>query len=188
MSLPLRRLTTGSAWRSRKQWIHSLTQAVAFLESHNLAHGDLRPENILLDRDRSKLSDFDYTAEIGAHFEACVPPYGRVLNSSEAEYGRCGSFGSLGPRTEQFALGSIFYLINYGVEVYGDQQLIEDLRERGLLIVHLLQQMESPKLDKDPSIDDIIDQCWHNRYPTIATPTSYRSLEPICVTLHSKLL
>lgn len=152
----------------RKQWMHDLTQAVAFLESLNLAHGDLRPENILLDGDRLKLSDFDCTAEIGAQFEACMPPYGRILNSSEAEYGNCGSSGCLGPRTEQFALGSIYYLINYGFEVYGDQTLTEDHRERGPMIVHLLQHMELPKLTGDSSIDSIIDKCWHNKYPTIA--------------------
>lgn len=152
----------------RKQWMHDLTQAVTFLESLNLAHGDLRPENVLLDRDRLKLSDFDCTAEIGAEFEACMAPYGRILNSSEAEYGECGTSGSLGSRTEQFALGSIYYLINYGFEVYGDQTLTEDHRERGPMIVHLLQHMELPKLAGDSSIDDIIDKCWHNNYPTIA--------------------
>ncbi|KAF2757381.1 kinase domain-containing protein [Pseudovirgaria hyperparasitica] len=153
----------------RKQWMQDLTQAVAFLESLHLAHGDLRPENILLDRDRLKLSDFDCTAEIGADFEACTPPYGRILNSSEAEHGACGTSGCLGPRTEQFALGSIYYLINYGFEVYGDQTLTDDHRERGPRIVDLLQHMQLPDLaGDDPSIDAIIDRCWHNQYPTIA--------------------
>lgn len=49
----------------RKEWMNDLAQAVAFLETLNLAHGDLRTENILLDRNRQKLSDFDCTAEIG---------------------------------------------------------------------------------------------------------------------------
>lgn len=148
--------------------MHDLTQAVAFLESLHLAHGDLRPENILLDRDTLKLSDFDCTAEIGAEFEACMAPYGRLLNSSETEHGDCGTSGALGPRTEQFALGSIFYLINYGFEVFGDQTLTEDLRERGPMIVHLLQHMELPKLVGDGSIDVVIDRCWHSKYATIA--------------------
>lgn len=43
----------------RKKWMNELAQGVAFLESLNLAHGDLRPENVLLDRDQLKLSDFD---------------------------------------------------------------------------------------------------------------------------------
>lgn len=63
--------------------MNDLAQAVAFLESLNLAHGDLRPENILLDRDRVKLSDSDGTAEIGTNFEACMAPYGRILTCDE---------------------------------------------------------------------------------------------------------
>lgn len=92
----------------RKKWINDLTHAVAFLESLNLAHGDLRPENILLDRDRLKLSDFDCTAEIGTYFEACTAPYGRLLNSKEVDQGESGTSGSQGPRTEQFALGPLY--------------------------------------------------------------------------------
>ncbi|KAL4888232.1 hypothetical protein BDV59DRAFT_196634 [Aspergillus ambiguus] len=152
----------------RKRWMNNLAQAVAFLESLNLAHGDLRPENILLDRDELKLSDFDSTAEIGTDFEACMAPYGRLLNSSETDQGRRGTSGSLGPRTEQFALGSLYYLINYGFEVYGDQCLTEDPTEHGPKVVDLLQNMEFPRLDGDPLIDNIIDKCWHNRYATVA--------------------
>ena len=80
--------------------------------SLNLTHGDLRPENIFLDRDQWKLSDFDCTAEIGTDFETCVVPHGRLLNDGDEEYGRCGTSDFLGPRTEQFALGSLYYLIN----------------------------------------------------------------------------
>jgi hypothetical protein len=147
--------------------MNDLAQAVAFLESLNLAHGDLRPENILLDRNRLKLSDFDCTAEIGTDFEACMAPYGRILNSNETDQGRRGTSGFLGPRTEKFALGSLYYLINYGFEVYGDRCLTEDPKEHGPKVVDLLQNMEFPKLDGDPLIDDIIDKCWHNKYATV---------------------
>ncbi|KAL4939669.1 hypothetical protein BDV06DRAFT_214091 [Aspergillus oleicola] len=37
----------------------------AFLESIGLAHGDLRPENVLIDGDNIELSDFDIAGEIG---------------------------------------------------------------------------------------------------------------------------
>ncbi|KAL4884143.1 hypothetical protein BJY04DRAFT_182950 [Aspergillus karnatakaensis] len=81
----------------RKQWMNDLAQAVAFLESLNLAHGDLRPENILLGRDRLKLSDFDSTAEVGAYHEACMAPYSRFLNSTEADQGNRGVLAFLDP-------------------------------------------------------------------------------------------
>lgn len=82
----------------QKRWIDDLAQAIAFLESLNLAHGDLRPENILLDRDRLKLSDFDCTAEIGTDCEAYGTPNARLLNDSKNDEGDCGSFGFLGQR------------------------------------------------------------------------------------------
>ncbi|KAJ5830857.1 uncharacterized protein N7525_009110 [Penicillium rubens] len=152
----------------RKQWMNDLAQAVAFLESVNLAHGDLRPENVLLDRNRLKLSDFDCTAKIGTNYEACMAPYGRILNNNESDQGECGTPGFLGPRTEQFALGSLYYLMNYGFEVYGDRCLAEDPYEHGPKVVDLLQNMEFPKLDGNPLIDNIIDKCWHNKYVTVS--------------------
>ncbi|KAJ5585416.1 uncharacterized protein N7459_005216 [Penicillium hispanicum] len=152
----------------RKEWMNDLAQAVAFLESLNLAHGDLRPENILLDRNRLKLSDFDCTAKIGTNHEACMAPYSRFLNSAESDQGECGTAGFLGRRTEQFALGSLYYLINYGFEVYGDRCLTGDPYEHGPKVVDLLQNMEFPKLDGNPLIDDIIDKCWHNKYVTVS--------------------
>jgi serine/threonine protein kinase len=148
--------------------MNDLAQAVAFLESINLAHGDLRPENVLLDRNRLKLSDFDYTATIGTNCEVYTTPYGRILNGNEPDQGECGTYGLLGPRTEQFALGSLYYLMNYGFEVYGDRCLTEDPREHNVKAVDLLQNMEFPKLDGNPLIDNIIDRCWHNKYVTVS--------------------
>ncbi|KAJ5689532.1 hypothetical protein N7462_003924 [Penicillium macrosclerotiorum] len=91
-----------------------------------------------------------------------------LLNDQEQHHGRRGSSGVLGPRTEQFALGSLYYLINYGFEVYGDRSLTEDPKEHGRKVVDLLQNMEFPNLDGDSFIDDVIIKCWHNKYITIA--------------------
>ncbi|KAJ5724066.1 hypothetical protein N7488_002101 [Penicillium malachiteum] len=152
----------------RLEWMNDFTQAVAFLESLNLAHDDLRPENVLLDRNKLKLSDFDCAAEIGTELEICQEPYGRALNSREAELGECGTAGFLGPRTEQFALGSLYYYINYGFEVYGDQLLAESWREKSLALSELLMNMKFPTLNGNPLIDNIINKCWHNGYATIS--------------------
>ncbi|KAE8354953.1 kinase-like domain-containing protein [Aspergillus coremiiformis] len=171
----------------RKLWMNDLAQGVAFLGSLNLAHGDLRSENILLDRNRLKLSDFDCTAEFGTDFETCSCPYGRLLNSNEADQGMPGTAGFLGPRTEQFALGSLYYLINYGFEVYDNQCLADDSYEHGPKVMDLLQDMKFPKLDGDPLIDDIIDKCWHNQYHTLAelaTHTETLLKEPISEALN----
>lgn len=112
--------------------MNDLTQAIAFLKSLNLAHGDLRTENILLDGNRIKVTDFDNKAAFGTPFTVCQEPWGRELRVNEPEYNVLGcAAGLLGPRTEQFALGSIYYYINYGMEVYGDKNLTDDPYDRG---------------------------------------------------------
>lgn len=148
----------------RKTWMKALAEGVAWLESLGLAHGDLKPENVLVDKqDRVKIGDFDCTNSIGSEFEACIPPYGRLLGSEAGS--EEGTAGKLGARTEQFALGSIFYYINYGVEVYDDQDFGED---HGPVIVERLQRMMFPKLDSDSVLDSIIDDCWHGRFQSVA--------------------
>lgn len=146
--------------------MNELAGAVAFLETLNLSHGDLRPDNILLDRNRLKLSDFDYTAEFGTDLDVGAP-YARLHNQNEAEYGQPGTFGIRGPRTEQFALGSLFYLINYGFPVYEDRCLTEDPREHGPKALRLMRDMVFPELDGEPQLDEIIDKCWHYQYATV---------------------
>ncbi|KAJ5169740.1 uncharacterized protein N7500_002523 [Penicillium coprophilum] len=58
--------------------------------------------------------------------------------------------------------------MNYGFEVYGDRCLTEDPYDHGPKVVDLLQNMEFPKLDGNPLIDNIIDKCWHNKYVTVS--------------------
>lgn len=110
-----------------------------------------------------KIADFDCTSFIGSEFEACIPPYGRLLGSEAGS--KEGTAGKLSDRTEQFALGSLFYYINYGIEVYDDQDFGEDY---GPVIVERLQQMIFPKLDSDSVLDSIIDHYWHSIFQSVA--------------------
>jgi serine/threonine protein kinase len=97
----------------------ALAKGINWLESLGLTHGDLKPENVLVDsKDHVKIGDFDSASSIGSEFETCIPPYGRLLGSEAGSKER--TTGKLGARTEQFALGSLFYYINYGIEVYDD--------------------------------------------------------------------
>ncbi|KAL8959582.1 MAG: hypothetical protein Q9193_003581 [Seirophora villosa] len=145
-------------WR----WMAELTDAVAWLESLGLVHGDLRPSNLLLDdRSHLKIADFDNAAAIGDASNGMEPPYARLLGDEEAP--DRGTFGYYGPRTEQFAIGSIAYYISRGFELYDDQWLGED---RAGEILDRLQAMNFPATS-DSEVDKLIRGCWYGCYTTI---------------------
>ncbi|KAI0172809.1 hypothetical protein GGR52DRAFT_546159 [Hypoxylon sp. FL1284] len=85
------------------QWMLQLCSAASFLEAHGYAHGDINPQNILLDgQDRLKLIDFDHSLKTGDHLDVGYEPY---VRQHRGESG--GVYGVAGPATEQFALGSV---------------------------------------------------------------------------------
>jgi hypothetical protein len=114
-------------------------------------------------QDYLKIADFDCTNFISSEFEVCIPLYRRLLGSEAGS--KKGTAGKLGTCTEQFALGSLFYYINYRIEVYNNQNFGKDYRP---VIVEQLQQMIFPKLDSNSVLDSIIDNCWHGRFQSVA--------------------
>ncbi|KAM3497739.1 hypothetical protein MY10362_008917 [Beauveria mimosiformis] len=131
------------------QWAAELSSALAWLESLGLVQGDLRPSNILLDRendDHLKLVDFDSCAKIGDIDPGLPPPW----SSPKHRF--------YGAGTEQFAFGSIIYNITRGVEPY------EDL---GPEIITLFYKMVFPELSNS-RLDVLTRRCWSSEFATLA--------------------
>ncbi|DAA72703.1 TPA_exp: putative Rho-associated protein kinase [Trichophyton benhamiae CBS 112371] len=145
-------------WKADKpypvlQWMQQLCDAAACLESVGYAHGDINPRNILFDdQDQIRLIDYDYALKVGETVEVGFEPYVRH---------RKEDYGIAGPDTEQFALGSVFWFMSRGTELYADI----DGAER----VNRLIGCKFPELnvESDP-IDAIIYDCWHGKFESIA--------------------
>ncbi|KAL9004830.1 MAG: hypothetical protein Q9188_002374, partial [Gyalolechia gomerana] len=144
------------------RWMAELIDATAWLESLGYTHGDLRPSNLLLDgEDHLKIADFDNTTTIGDVFDGLQPPYARVLGDEGGK--DRGTFGYCGPRTEQFAIGSLIYYMTRGFEPYDGEWLGED---HEITVVERLQAMVFPQLS-DGNVDMAIRNCWRGEYTSI---------------------
>lgn len=140
------------------RWLSELCSAVAWLETLGYVHGDLRPPNLLLDSgDHLKLADFDCVAHIGTPSWGAAPPWARVLGVEAGD--ECGTFGTYGARTEQFAIGSILYCLTRGHEPF-------ERDDPDIDTVDLFQRLEFPELSDAP-LDVIIGRCWKGDFASL---------------------
>lgn len=134
------------------RWIQQIVSAAAWLENLGLAHGDTRPDNILLDeRANIKLIDFDCTVKYGDALIVATTLFAKLdenLNTLLA-----------GAESETFAIGSCIYNIHFGYPP--------------------LPELEDRELDKKwstheypPTGDDelsvIIRKCWNGEFESVA--------------------
>ncbi|KAF7560054.1 hypothetical protein G7046_g4119 [Stylonectria norvegica] len=143
-------------------WMKQLCSAAAWLESLGLCHCDIHPANMLLcSQWHMKLADFDRTLTIGEEISKGTEPFARLLGS-EGGSDR-GTYGRAGARTEQFAIGSVFYSLTRGYDLYEDEWWGPD---HELVRMERLQNMEFPVIGALEA-DEIIWSCWHDQYETI---------------------
>lgn len=138
------------------QWMLQLSCAAACLETLGYAHGDINPQNILLDvNDQVKLIDFDHSLRVGDMLDVGYEPYVRQHREAIG-----GIYGTAGPVTEQFALGSVFWYMTRGSELYSELD--------GPGQVDRLLEGNLPTINPQDPIDHIIRNCWNGYYPRVA--------------------
>ena len=145
-----------------ERWISELSGAVAWLEGLGYVHGDLAPRNLLLDKDAHlKLVNFESLAKIGTESDGNQCPYARLLGPEAGSLK--GSYGLYGAQTEQFAIGSIAYLMTRGYEPYENENFGSD---HGPVVVERFQFRRFPALGAG-DLDKIIWRCWWGEYARV---------------------
>ena len=146
-------------WQDVNRWMKQLCIAAASLERVELCHGDIRPGNMLLDADRNlKLCDFDRATRIGEDVTVLTEPFGRLLDGSDGA--KAGPYGQSGPRTESFAIGSVYYTLTRGYEPYETE---EWGRDHFVTLAEKFQRKDFPPLTSSAA-DRIIRKCWDGKY------------------------
>ncbi|RKU41522.1 hypothetical protein DL546_004531 [Coniochaeta pulveracea] len=138
---------------TQEKWVRQLTSAVAWLESLNLVHGDLRPANILLDANEDiQLCDFDATVKPGEELRTAGVPFCKLDEHFEPP--------PAGPVSEQFSLASCIYTIRFG---HGPWHDIDPQ-----VMVRKVMRNEMPLVSEDLLFGDIMKRCWLGDYASIA--------------------
>ena len=134
-------------------WMQQLSGAVAYLESFDIAHGDINPRNILFDdEDQLRLVDFDHALKFGDKLDVGYEPYVRALKLEETG----GTYGIAGPATEQLAMGSIFWYMTRGKQLYAELEGPEQ--------VDRLINRVFPDTDPQDPVDSTITGCWFGKF------------------------
>jgi len=139
------------------KWMQQLSDAVACVESCGYAHGDLNPSNILFDdKDQLRLVDFDHAVKLGNDLNVGYAPYVRPKKPGQ----KGGIYGIAGPITEQLALGSIFWFMTRGIELFHNLQQQEQESR--------LKENQFPVTEPQDPIDQVIKNCWLGKFSSIS--------------------
>jgi serine/threonine protein kinase len=163
-----------------RKWFCQVLSAVDFVHRHGFSHGDISPENVLLDaNDDAKLADFGFARRHPSK-GALLPPAraGKPYSLAPEVFARLPFDGR---RADIYSLGTLLYMMLTGRFPYNkpdafdtsfsliyDGNLAKALEVARLkvppLAADLIQRLMSPP-ESRPSIEDIYRHPWISAVP-----------------------
>lgn len=166
-----------------KYWFYQLASAIQYLHSINIAHRDLKCENILLSRHMNvKVSDFGFA-------KICKP---RRMDMIELSRTFCGSIAYAAPeilmnqpydpkRSDVWSMGVILFIMMFGSMPFDDSSfstMIEDQKRRRMHVnpkiemkltrgcKRMLRSLLEPDLEIRIKSNEILEHKWLKKYVT----------------------
>jgi serine/threonine protein kinase len=144
----LQNLGSEIALERRLRWAQQITDAVAFIHSTGVIHGDLQCGNILLDHDlNAKVADFAGSSLDGSPLLVAVTVSHRYPGPL------------LSKLADIFALGSTLFEVICGQTPYHGRSHKE--------IQELFQESKFPETKCLGPIGDVITDCWQGKYTSV---------------------
>ncbi len=125
------------------QWLAQICQAVAAAHQAGVVHGDLTPNNILLDHNgRIVITDFGFATyaqkplEDDAAFEWIASPGGTLGFAAPEQISP--AFGTIGFTTDIYAIGGLAYYLLTGQSPHDASSLLDTIADEDLIVpMHL---------------------------------------------------
>ena len=109
--------------------VRDVALALTFLHESGVVHRDVKPGNIMVDREGvTKLLDFGI-AQFSADARKRGIQAGTLHYMAPEIIDPSGQFGSIGPGVDIYALGAVLYYLLYGVEVFSSSTTSKEILE-----------------------------------------------------------
>ncbi|KAM5471475.1 hypothetical protein MferCBS49748_002022 [Microsporum ferrugineum] len=132
-------------------WAYQVVEAVKLLHDNNILHCDIKPRNLLLDKDFNiKIIDFSGSSIDGSKQSSCE---GTRFYLPRRDWREPPTIAS-----DLFALGSTLYEIFYGSSPFEDLPSDE--------VISLYEAQQFPDISNIPC-GTIIEQCWQSQYESV---------------------
>lgn len=146
--------------------VAGVAEGLAYAHSKGIIHRDIKPQNILLTADGTpKITDWGMSKILGT---AVVPTItGFSLSYAAPEQVSPDGFGETDQRTDIYQLGTVFYELVTGTQLYGGDDI-------GKVSARIISELPPPPSLKNPAVKDldrIILKCLEkrpeNRYQSV---------------------
>ena len=125
------------------QWLVQLCEAISASHQAGIVHGDLNPNNILVnDNGRIVVIDFGFATH-NQHTQSQEPLNGRTADSLETRGGTLGfaapeqissAFGTLSYRTDIYAIGGVAYYLLTGKSPHAGDSVLDTVSDNDVVL------------------------------------------------------